>query len=68
MTAYELADQLEKGANRAEPHFIIAIRVRIAANMLRQQADRLEMFERESKMLMQHIADINEEKKRKNDK
>jgi uncharacterized protein (UPF0335 family) len=33
-----------------------------AATMLRQQANRIESLEHDSKILMQHIADINEGK------
>jgi hypothetical protein len=56
MNAHELAVYLEDITNWEESPY------RQAANMLRQQADRIESFERDGKILMQHIADMNEEK------
>ena len=62
MNANELADELEVGAKCAEDHATIAIRVTKAATMLRQQADRIKLLEHEGKMLIHHIAEINESK------
>ena len=55
MNANELADELEKG------HWEGGTREQ-AATMLRQQANRIESLENEGKILMQLIADMNEEK------
>jgi ArsR family metal-binding transcriptional regulator len=60
MNANELADYLDNNVEAMlmseQPH------LDQAATMLRQQADRIESLERDGKILMQHIADMNEEK------
>jgi len=60
MNANELADYLDNNVEAMlmseQPH------IDQAAIMLRQQADRIELLEHDGKMLMQHIADINEGK------
>jgi cell division protein FtsB len=57
MNAYELADELEACFTRAD-----WVHVNECATMLRQQAEQIESLKQEGKMLMQHIADMNEEK------
>jgi hypothetical protein len=44
MNANELADELENGAQHAEDHATIAIRVTKAATMLRQQQAEIELL------------------------
>jgi hypothetical protein len=46
MNANELADELENGAQRAEDHATIAIRVTKAATMLRQQQAEIEALKK----------------------
>ena len=56
MNAYELADELENKINLSENLFVFD-----AANMLRQQADRITMLEKETNALRkQLIAACNE--------
>ena len=45
MNAYELADELEASATRAEDHGTIAGRSKKTAVMLRQQADQIAKYE-----------------------
>lgn len=45
MNAYELANDLEISAGRTEDHGTISIRSKMAANMLRHQADYIKHLE-----------------------
>jgi len=63
MNAYDIAKDLDR-EGKFPGHVCYGtspLLVR-AANMLRKQADRIALLENEGKMLMQHIADMNEEK------
>jgi small-conductance mechanosensitive channel len=53
MNANEIADKLDMGCHDWADD---------AATMLRQQAEQIESLKQEGKILMQHIADMNEEK------
>ena len=57
MNANELADELEEFSGNGAFKYYLEI-----ATMLRQQAEQIESLKNEGKMLMQHIADINEGK------
>jgi hypothetical protein len=63
MNANELADEVEIwGRDLLALNMRGGVPVIEGARLLRQQADRIESLERDSKILMQHIADMNEDK------
>jgi hypothetical protein len=56
MNANELADELENGAQHAEDHATIAIRVTKAATMLRQQQSEIGFYKQDADRYKQKCA------------